>query len=513
MQQPVRIYDVITANLASQPSAPALEYGDHRWTWTEVDDRIRRLAQALRDAGVEAGDRIATLDKNNAACLELTFAASLIGAVNAVVNFRLSSEEIRYVLDDSQAVLLFAGPDFVPIAAGLAAELPHLRRIVALGGEDDEYEAFLAGADPLTEVFAADDDTAFLQLYTSGTTGRPKGAMLTHRSVGSHTARVAPAYDMDARTVNLVAMPLFHVGGTCWALGSMYAGGRTIVVRDLVPDQLLALITGEQATHVFLVPAVIGMLTQVPGIGEAFASVKVLGYGGSPMPLPTAQAAVATFPSGLYSVYGMTEMSGTFCVLRPEDHRDADRPHLLGSAGRVIAGNEARVVDPATGHDVPVGQPGELLIRSEQIMSGYWRNPAATAATITDGWLHTGDIVRIDEEGYVYVVDRAKDMLISGGENVYPAEVERVLTEHPDIAEVAVVGAPHPTWGETPVAYVVPAPGREIDPDALITYARERLAHYKCPTSVVVLEALPRNAMAKILKQPLRDRAEQLVNQ
>lgn len=513
MLPPHRIYDVIVANLADRPNDTALQYGDRSWTWAELDERIRRVAAHLRTLGVQPGDRIATVDKNSAASLELTFAASLIGAAHAVVNFRLSPDEIRYVLDDSQAVVTFAGPDFLATVVRLRDDLPMLREVIPVGGDTDGYEPLATDGPLLTDAFEAADDTAFLQLYTSGTTGRPKGALLTHRSVGAHTARVAPAYDMDADTVNLVAMPLFHVGGTCWALGSMYVGGRTIVVRDLIPDQLLAQLRTEQVTHVFLVPAVIGMLTAIPGIREAFSTVRVLGYGGSPMPLPTVQAAVAAFDSGLYSVYGMTEMSGTFCALRPAEHRDPHRQHLLASAGQIIEGNEVRVVDPATGQDVSPGEPGELLVRSEQVTSGYWRNPTATAATITDGWLHTGDVVRIDGEGYVFVVDRAKDMLISGGENVYPAEVERVLTEHPDVAEVAVVGAPHPTWGETPVAYVVSAPERQIDPAELIAYCRQHLAHYKCPTSVITVEALPRNAMAKILKQPLRDQAQHLVSQ
>jgi len=496
------IYDIVERRAAATPAGTAVSFGDRRWSWRELDDRVRRAAGALRAAGIGPADRIAFLDKNHPACLELTLAASLVGAANAVVNFRLAPDELGYVLADSQARLVVAGAEFT----GALDALPATGRVVVLGGERDEYEPLLAAAEPVTEVYDAAPDDCFLQLYTSGTTGRPKGAMLTQRSMTAHTVMAARAYGMDAGTVNVVAMPLFHVGGTSWALGSMYAGGQTVIVRDVVPAAVLDLIEDQSATHAFFVPAVIQMLLADPvRARQSLGGLRVLGYGGSPMPAPLMERTLEILPTPLYSVYGMTELSGVFCALGPPEHRDPGRMALRASAGRPLPGNEVRVVDPATGQDVATGQLGEFWVRSEQAMAGYWNQPEATAATITaDGWLRTGDLGYIDADGYLFIQDRVKDMIISGGENIYPAEVERVLIEHPSVADVAVIGVPDDRWGEAVQAVVVPADGTEPSPQELISFARERLAHYKCPASVRLVDALPRNASGKVLKRNLR---------
>lgn len=508
----VHIYDLVSRWAERAPGAVAMRAGDQAWTWAELDDRVRRAAAALRAAGIGPGDRIATLDRNHPVCLELTLAASLVGAANAVVNFRLAPDEVRYVLSDSRAKHAIVGAGYASLVTGLrdSGALDTLRQLIVLGGEHDEYEDWIAARKPLADAgrYPAGPGDCFLQLYTSGTTGWPKGAMLTHLGVGAHTVICAASYFMDQTTVNLVAMPLFHVGGTCWALASMYGGGQTIVVRDLVPGPVLDLMAQRRVTHAFFVPAVLGPLLADPGYARAgMASVRVLGYGGSPMPLQLLRRVLAELPgTGLYSVYGMTEMSGVFCVLGAAEHRDPSRPHLLSAVGKPLAGTEVRVVDPATGADVPTGELGEFWVRSAQAMAGYWGNPGATAETITpDGWLRTGDVGLVDGDGYLYLRDRVKDMIISGGENVYPAEVERVLAEHPGVAEVAVVGAPDERWGETPVAFVVAAARAEVDGAGLIAFARERLAHYKCPAAVVVVPSLPRNPTGKILKRELRD--------
>ncbi|OLM12090.1 Long-chain-fatty-acid--CoA ligase [Pseudonocardia sp. Ae717_Ps2] len=502
------IYGIVERWLAKAPDTEALAFGDRSWTWSELDERVRRAAGALRSAGVAPGDRIAVVDKNHPACLELTLAASLIGAANAVVNFRLAPEELAYVVDDSRAVLAVVGAEFADTVAALRDTLPRLATVVVLGGESDEYEQWLAAATPLADAdrHPATDDDCFLQLYTSGTTGWPKGALLTQRSMTAHTVAVGRAYDMDESTVNVVAMPLFHVGGTSWALGSMYTGSRTIVVREMIPDAILDLVERRRATHAFFVPAVVGMLLAEPDRARtALSSLRVLGYGGSPMPASLMQKTLATLDTPLYSVYGMTELSGVFCVLGPDEHRDPERTHLLASAGSPLPGSVVRVVDPATGEDVDDGQVGEFWVRSDQAMAGYWNKPDATADVFVDGWLRTGDAGRVDESGYLFLEDRVKDMIISGGENVYPAEVERVLATHPQVAEVAVIGAPHEKWGETVKAVVVAQPGSTPDPAELIAYCRDRLAHYKCPSIVELIDALPRNPTGKILKRELRE--------
>jgi acyl-CoA synthetase (AMP-forming)/AMP-acid ligase II len=505
-----RIHEIVGRWAARAPDREALAFGDRRWTWAQVDDRVRRAAGALRAAGVGPGHRFAVLDKNHPACVELSLAASAIGAVNAVVNFRLSPEELVYVLNDCEAMLVVVGAEFTALLDGLRDRLPNVQRVVVLGGDADEYEALLAAAEPTGTPFDSTPDDCCVQLYTSGTTGYPKGAMLTQRSMTAHTVAVGPAYGMDEGTVNIVAMPLFHVGGTSWALGSMYAGGRTVIVREMVPSAMLDLVESEAATHAFFVPAVVQMLIADPDRARAaLGSLQVLGYGGSPMPAPLMERTLDTVPTPLYSVYGMTEMSGVFCVLGPDEHRNPERKHLRASAGRPLPMTMVRVVDPATGKDVEPGQVGEFWVRSDQAMGGYYNKPEATAEAFVDGWLRTGDAGRIDAEGYLFLEDRVKDLIISGGENIYPAEVERVLVQHPDVAEAAVIGVPHEKWGETAKAVVVPAAGATPDAAELIAYTRDRLAHYKCPTSVELVDTLPLNPTGKVLKRELRARFAQ----
>jgi len=505
---PNGIFEIVESGVVNHPDRVALAYADAAWTWTQLHDRVLRLAGALHDEGIGEGSRVAFLDKNHPACLETTFAASLLGAAHAVVNFRLSPAELTYVINDSSATVLIVGHEFADVVAAIRSEIPAVRRIVVLGGPEDEYEALISGATPLGQRHEATADDCFLQLYTSGTTGFPKGALLTQRGLAAHNEALLSAYRMDESTVNLVAMPLFHVGGTSWALGGMYAGGHTIIAREVVPSDILHLISQEKVSHAFFVPAVIQMLLAQEGVVEATASLQVLGYGGSPMPAPLMEKTLSTLGTPMYSVYGMTEMSGVFCVLGPDDHRDPERRHLHASAGRPLAGTVVRVVDPQTGSDVPPGSVGEFWVQSDQTMAGYWNKPEATADAFVDGWLRTGDAGRMDEQGYLFLEDRVKDMVISGGENVYPAEVERVLVEHPDVAEVAVIGVSHEKWGETVHAVVVPMPGAGQDAAALIAYTREQLAHYKCPTGVTFLSELPRNPTGKILKRELRARVE-----
>ncbi|MGQ4601259.1 long-chain-fatty-acid--CoA ligase [Nocardia sp. R6R-6] len=501
-----RIFDSVEHWSAAAPDREALAFGDQSWTWAQLTDRVRRAAGALRAAGLGPGDRLAVLDKNHPACLELTLAASLIGAANAVVNFRLSPDELVHVLDDSTAQLVVVGAEFTGALEALHDRLPRVREIIVLGGDGDEYESRLATAQPVTDPWKSAAEDCFLQLYTSGTTGWPKGAMLTQRSMTAHAMSVAPAYELNESSVNIVAMPLFHVGGTSWALGGMGVGARTVIVREVIPAELLDLIKDRRATHAFFVPAVIQMLLEDHDRARSsLGTLKVLGYGGSPMPLPLMERMLSVLPTPLYSVYGMTEMSGVFCVLGPGEHRDEHRKHLRASAGRPLPGNEIRVVDPATGEDVEIGEVGEFWVRSEQVMGGYWNMLEATREALTpDGWLRTGDAGRVDEEGYLFVKDRVKDMIITGGENVYPAEVERVLLQHQDVADVAVIGVPHEKWGETVKAVIVPSDGATIDESVLIAFTRDHLAHYKCPTSISVIPVLPRNPTGKILKRELR---------
>jgi acyl-CoA synthetase (AMP-forming)/AMP-acid ligase II len=343
-------------------------------------------------------------------------------------------------------------------------------------------------------------------MYSSGTTGNPKGVMLSHRNIVAHTENVGPALAFADGDRNLVAMPLFHVGGTCYALFGLYAGVPSTMTRE--PDQAsLFAAFAAGATHAFLVPAVIAA---VHAGGEqavdALSNLKYLVYGAAPMPLPLLRASLSAWPGlNLVQVYGQTELAGVISTLTPAAHRDDSRPDRLGSAGTLVPGAELRVVDPGTGADVAPGESGEFWFRSPQRMLGYLNRPGATRETITeDGWLRTGDIGHVDDGGFLFISDRIKDMIITGGENVYSPEVERVLVEHPAVAEVAVIGTPDDHWGERIRAVVALAPGQTATAEEIIAFAKERLAAYKCPRDIDFVQALPRNPSGKILKRDLR---------
>jgi acyl-CoA synthetase (AMP-forming)/AMP-acid ligase II len=498
---------VVEGHAAQRPDALAISFAGVDRTWAELAERVHRLAAALRAAGIGAGDRIAVLDLNHPSAIELTLACSQIGAANAVVNFRLAPPEVVYVITDSRARLLFVGSEFAQAVEQFRDKLTDVERVIRVGGSTDggdEYEEWLAAHRPDPAHHASTPDDCFLQLYTSGTTGFPKGAMLTHRAELAHAANVAANALIDGADVLQVAMPLFHVGGMSFALVGLSCGASLRMLRAPDPLAVLDMLADEPVTHTFLVPALLAAMVTVSG-ERTFPTLRLVYYGASPMPLPVLRACTALFPGRMAQVYGMTEASGVVSMLSVADHENPEVAHRLVSAGRPIVGAEIEIRDPATDEPVAVDEPGEIWVRTEQLMSGYWGQPEATAAAITpDGWLRTGDSGHIDADGYLYVTDRINDMIISGGENIYPAEIERVLAEHPTVADCAVIGVPDERWGEVPKAVVVAAPGATVDPDSLLAYCRAHLASFKCPKSVDVLAELPRNPTGKILKKDLR---------
>lgn len=491
---------------STRPDAPAITFDGRTRSWAEFGRRIRSCAGAQRAAGLRPGDRVAVLDLNHPSCLELTLACAQVGTANAVVNFRLAPPEIVYVINDAQARILFVGPEFADAVAQVRDKLPTVEQVIRVGGDGDEYEAWLAAQEPDAEVYPAAPGDCFVQLYTSGTTGFPKGAMLTHSGMLAHAQNVMADFDVDGDSRVQVAMPLFHVGGTSYALLAVAAGAHILMMRMPDPTAALEMVERERITHTFYVPALMAAMLQTPGVAERdFSSIKALSYGASPMPLPVMRGCLELFPDVMHQVYGMTEQCGVVTSLGPEDHTDPASRHRLISAGTPIHGVEIEVRDPATGEAVATGEPGEIWVRSAQVMGGYWGKPDATAAAITsDGWLRSGDGGHIDADGYVYVTDRIKDMIISGGENIYPAEIERVLAEHPSVGDVAVIGVPDERWGEVGKAVVVAAPGATVDEAELLAWCREQLASFKCPKSVDVLDELPRNPTGKVLKKDLR---------
>lgn len=504
-----RIGDRLEHWADATPDAEAITYLGRTFTWAQWRDRVHGVSGALRAVGVGRGGRVAFLDKNHPACAEVTFAAGAIGAANAVVNWRYAGDELVYVVNDSGATVLFVGAEVLPNVEKVRDQLTAVERVVVVGsheGAEDEYEQFATSATPVGPQEDVSDDDPTLVIYSSGTTGRPKGVLLTHRSMVSHTTNLQAEFRFADGDRNLVAMPMFHVGGSSYILLGVDNGVPTTMTREADAASLLGAIA-DGCTHAFLVPAVIaGFLGAKEEHKRALGGLTYLGYGASPMPAPQLRAAMETWPHmHLIQVYGMTELAGVISSLSPEAHRDESRPERLASAGTLLPNAEVRVVDPATGEDAGRGEPGEFWFRSEQAMAGYLGKPEETAETIVEGgWLRSGDVGRIDDGGFLFIEDRVKDMIITGGENVYSPEVERVLVEHPSVAEVAVIGVPDDRWGEAVKAVVVPASGQQVDPDALIEAAREKLASFKAPRSVDVVDELPRNPTGKILKKELR---------
>ncbi|KDF00621.1 long-chain fatty acid--CoA ligase [Mycolicibacterium aromaticivorans JS19b1 = JCM 16368] len=492
-----------------RPDGQAISYLDRTWTWAQWDDRIRRLAGALVERGIGRGDVVAFLDKNHPACVELTLAAASIGAATAVINFRLAADEMDYVLNDSGAKLLIVGTELMGAVEKIRDKLTNVTAVIEVtpdGANGDGYEALLAAAAPVGRPAEVDPEDAALVMYSSGTTGRPKGVVLSHRNVLAHTINAA-TFEFGDDDKNMVAMPLFHVGGSAYVQYGIHAGIPTIMTREADGASLAgALLQGANRT--FLVPAVLGkVLESGEDAVKLFSALKTFVYGASPMPPALLKAALKAWPdTDFIQVYGLTEVCGAITQLSPEVHRDDSRPERMISAGQPSREVEVRVVDIETLAEVPIGQPGELWFRTPQLMKEYHNKPEATASTITeDGWFRSGDIGRVDEDGFIFVEDRLKDMIISGGENIYSVEVERVLTDHPAVLDAAVFGVPDEKWGESVKAVVELSAGGQTSEEELVAWCRERLAHYKCPRSVEISPALPRNPTGKLLKRDLRN--------
>ena len=493
--------DVVRVHGRDRPDAPALIVGDHTITFGELDRRSNRVAQALAAAGVGFGDRVAFVERNGAEFFDVVFGLAKLGAVAVPVNWRLAAPEMRQIIDDAGATLVIVGADF---AGHLEAVEDGLAAGVVVIGEHDRWPSFdswVAGhpaRDP--GVVTGPDDLVFL-MYTSGTTGAPKGVMLSNANYRCKCAGVAGPWRMDADAVTLAVMPLFHMAGSGWALAGLWHGGAVVVLRDVDPAAILDSVARHGVTNLLLVPAVIARLLERddPALPD-FADLRIVVYGASPISDDVLLRGIDRFGSVFAQVYGMTETTGSVTQLDGADHV----AHLLRSCGKPYPWVQIRIVGP-DGTDVAPGAVGEVWTRSAQNMLGYWNNPDATAATLhPDGWLRTGDAGYLDD-GYLYLHDRLKDMIVSGGENVYPAEVENVLMTHPGVADAAVIGVPDQRWGEAVKAVIVASPGTELSAEDVIAYARTRLGGFKLPKSVDFVAALPRNPSGKLLKRELRE--------
>jgi len=497
--------DIVRGHGRAMPEAPAIVYRGRTTSYAALDRSSSKVANALIAEGIRPQTRVAHLDKSSDAFFELMFGVAKAGAVMVSVNWRLAAPEIQHIVNDAEAEILFVGEEYFPVIDKIRGELTTVAKIVAFG-RHPEWESFDSWRDrqPASDPHLPTrrSDTA-VQFYTSGTTGLPKGAELTNANFGALLPLWTETWLLGPGTPALVCLPMFHIGGAGWGTACLFAGATCHVVREFIPAQVLEIIERERLQVLLLVPAMILFLVQAPQIRETdLSSMRLIVYGAAPIPVELLKQAMAVFPCGFQQVYGLTETTGAITLLPPEDHDPNDARKLL-SCGYAQKGVELRIVGD-DGRDLGPSQVGEIAVRSAQVMRGYWKLPEATARTIQGDWLFTGDAGYLDERGYLYIYDRVKDMIVSGGENIYPAEVESALFGHPGVADVAVIGVPDERWGEAVKAIVVKKQGAELTPGELIGWARERIAGYKLPKSVDFVEALPRNPTGKILKRELR---------
>ena len=486
----VRVADVIRRHAAQRPEAVALRQGERELAYGDLDERSSRLAQALLARGVRAGTRVAYLDRSAPEVVELLFAASKVGAVLVPLNWRMAPPELAAVMADAQSPLLIAGPDYRAVAEDVLERLPPGPGLVVAG---DEYERWLAAHEPRDPGGRGEPGDVIVQMYTSGTTGVPKGVLTTHRNLAV-TAQTSRRWAFDERSVSLTPLPMFHIGGIGWAYCGLWHGATTILVRDFEPAAVLDILERRRVTNAVLVPTMLQMLTAVPGAADR-------DYRGAALDRLRRRADHHAGPEG--DPAHVRLRAGR--ALRPDgEHRRRGRARAGGPRWRRastccgppaarIPWVELRIADPASGDPLGPHEVGEVWLRGPNVTPGYFNRAAETAAALTeDGWLRTGDGGYVDEDGYLFLTDRIKDMIVTGGENVYPVEVEEALAQHADVAEVAVIGVPHPHWGESVKALIVPRPGARTAPDELIAFARARLAGYKLPRSVDFVTELPR---------------------
>ncbi len=499
--------------LAGQPtvseadwSRTAFVHEQREITFSALDERATRFATAAVAAGLAPGDRVLLLLPNAPETFELLIGCARAGLVAVPVNWRLAPDEVAAVAADAGASGVVADPSLERLLPALLSRLsPKL--VLRLG---QEYEAALAAADTVPPTYVEGDDVVVLQVYTSGTSGHPKGVLLTNGNLAAKVPRVAPRWGLTPASMSLLATPLFHVGALSWGLASLYAGATTVLAGDASAATLLRHLADDEISHTFLVPAMIARLCEEAPAGTGFPALQTIVYGAAPISAETQAAALDLFGPVLHQVYGMSETTGAFTELAAQPGLPPGSP-LYRSAGKPYPWVELEIRDPETGRRRAAGEFGEVWTRSAQNTPGYAGLVEETRQLIApDGWLRTGDGGYLDPAGFLYLTDRVKDLIITGGENVYPAEVEAVLLRHPAIADAVVYGVPDARWGESVAAAVVAVPREVVSPDDVLAFTQGLLAGYKRPRRIVVLDALPRNAAGKVLRRELRNREEHL---
>ncbi len=504
------LHDIFDWLARSDPGAEAAR--DEAGTVLTREDllkRSNRVANALGAMGLGRGDRVAVLAKNCLDYLALYVGTAKAGVVLVPLNYRLAPSEWTYIINNAEAKLVIARNEYVEQIAGISEELKTVENFVALGTDRDgwlSFEDWVGSASEDAPSVKVDPSDDVIQMYTSGTTGLPKGVQLMHSSVTANLVQMVMITEVRQVRMQVVA-PLYHAGATMTSFISIMNGGSLYIHEDFIPNEVVRVLDEEDIGQSFLVPAMIqALLVFVPDVADRkYEKLKMISYGASPISEETLRQAMDVFGCKFSQGFGQTESSAMLTYLSSGDHERAlaGKPELLRSCGRAAPWTEVQVVDE-DGNELPVGEIGEIIGRGPQLMRGYWKMPDATAETLRDGWLHTGDAGSMDEEGYFFIQDRIKDMIVSGGENVYPAEIEQVLYEHPAIADVAVIGIPDDTWGEAVHAIVQLKPGAEASAEDIIAFCRDRLAGYKRPRSVEFIDQIPRNASMKVLKKDLR---------
>jgi acyl-CoA synthetase (AMP-forming)/AMP-acid ligase II len=500
------------------PDQEIVVFGDRRQTYQETTTRVQRLASALATLRISKGDRVAMLDTNSSRYVEAYFATSLLGAVFVPLNYRAKAEELEYMVTTAGARVLMVGERYAPLVSSIRDRLRCVTHYVAMEAPQPEmvrFEELIAQAPGEAGEAEVDEEDVNILMYTSGTTGRPKGVMLTCGDFVAYVCGNAELADGTPRGAVLLCVPLYHIAGVTSMMTSLFSGRRLVILRQFEPAEWLETVPRERITHAFLVPTMLKRVLDHPAFSRcACASVEVLSYGAAPMPVPVIRRAIAMFPPtvGFVNAFGQTETTATVTVLLPEDHRLEGSPQeverklqRLASIGRPLPDVEVRVVDPE-GAEVTRGEIGEITVRTPRMMKGYFSQGDATAQAIVHGWLHTRDMGWMDADGYLYLAGRKDDLIIRGGENISPAEVEAVLHTHPAIEEAAIIGVPDVDWGEQVMAIVVPKADSTLTVEEVIDWCHQRVASFKKPTRVQFVSELPHNPLGKVLRNELREK-------